>query len=88
MLIRAMSQDIIATDEIGKKEDGQAIEAAVCAGIKLITTIHGSSYEDVIQSGIGEMVLSGIFERLIFLSNTPKVGTVSAFRDWRNVSVI
>lgn len=88
MLIRAMSPDIIATDEIGKKEDGQAIEAAVCAGIKLITTIHGSSYEDVIQSGIGEMVLSGIFERLIFLSNTPKVGTVSAFRDWRNVSVI
>lgn len=88
MLIRAMSPDIIATDEIGKKEDGQAIEAAVCAGIKLITTIHGSSYQDVIKSGIGEMVLSGIFERLIFLSNTPKVGTVSAFRDWQNVSVI
>ncbi|MEL7657037.1 MAG: stage III sporulation protein AA, partial [Bacillota bacterium] len=88
MLIRSMSPDLIATDEIGKKEDCHAIEAAVCAGISLLTTIHGSSYEDVINSGIGEMVEKGVFERLIFLSNVPAIGSISAIRDWRNQNVI
>ncbi|MBR0596641.1 stage III sporulation protein AA [Sinanaerobacter chloroacetimidivorans] len=88
MLIRSMAPDIIATDEIGKKEDCYAIEAAVCAGIKLLTTIHGSTYEDLISSGIGEMVLSGVFERLIFLSNIPATGSIAGIRDWRNISMI
>ncbi|HVI43113.1 MAG TPA: stage III sporulation protein AA [Anaerovoracaceae bacterium] len=88
MLIRAMSPDLIATDEIGKKEDCHAIETAVCAGISLLTTIHGSSYEDVMNSGIGEIVEKGVFERLIFLSNVPAIGSISAIRDWRNQHVI
>ena len=88
MLIRSMSPDLIATDEIGKREDCHAIEAAVCAGISLLTTIHGSSYEDVINSGIGELVQKGVFERLIFLTNIPAIGSVSSIRDWRNRNVI
>lgn len=88
MLIRSMSPDLIATDEIGKKEDSHAIEAAVCAGISLLTTIHGNSYEDVINSGIGDMVEKGVFERLIFLSNSPAIGSISAIRDWRNQNVV
>jgi stage III sporulation protein AA len=88
MLIRSMSPDIIATDEIGKKEDCLAIETAVCAGISLLTTIHGNSYDDVKASGIGELVEKGVFERLIFLSNIPAIGSISAIRDWRNRHVI
>lgn len=88
MLIRSMSPELIATDEIGKREDCHAIEAAVCAGISLLTTIHGSCYEDVINSGIGELVEKGIFERLIFLSNIPAIGSISAIRDWRNHNVV
>jgi stage III sporulation protein AA len=83
-----MSPDLIATDEIGKREDCHAIEAAVCAGISLLTTIHGSSYEDVMSSGIGELVEKGVFERLIFLSNIPAIGSISAIRDWRNQHVV
>lgn len=88
MLIRSMAPDIIATDEIGKKEDCYAIEAAVCAGINLLTTIHGNTYEDLIHSGIGEMVTAGVFERLIFLSNLPATGSISSIRDHRNLSII
>ena len=88
MLIRAMSPDLIATDEIGKREDCHAIEAAVCAGISLLTTIHGSSYEDVMSSGIGELVEKGVFGRLIFLSNIPAIGSISTIRDWRNQHVV
>lgn len=88
MLIRSMSPDLIATDEIGKREDCHAIESAVCAGISLLTTIHGSSFEDVRNSGIGELVEKGVFERLIFLSNVPAIGSITAIRDWRNQNVV
>jgi len=88
MLIRSMSPDLIATDEIGKKEDCLAIETAVCAGVSLLTTIHGSRYEDIKDSGIGELVEKGVFERLIFLSNIPAIGSISAIRDWRNRHVV
>lgn len=84
MLIRAMSPDIIVTDEIGKKQDIQAIEAAVCAGINLLTTIHGNSFEDLLSSGIGDMVKTGVFQRFIFLSNIPKTGSIIGVRDFKN----
>lgn len=87
MLIRSMAPDIIVTDEIGKKEDCYAIEAAVCAGISLLTTIHGSCYDDLLHSGIGEMITKGVFERLIFLSNMPAIGSISMIRDGRNNNV-
>ncbi|MGI6731272.1 MAG: stage III sporulation protein AA [Anaerovoracaceae bacterium] len=87
MLIRSMSPDIIATDEIGKSEDCRSIEAAVCAGISLVTTIHGNSYDDLLNSGIGDLVRAGVFQRLIFLSNVPVVGSIAAIRDERNMNV-
>jgi len=76
MLIRAMSPDVVMTDEIGKKEDVKAIEEALCAGVKIITTIHGNSYEDVENSSIGELIRNHTFETLVFLSADPCVGTV------------
>lgn len=76
MLIRSMSPDVIITDEIGKKEDVGAIESALCAGVKTITTIHGSSYEDVENSAVGDLIKKHVFETLIFLSATPTTGTV------------
>lgn len=76
MLIRAMSPNIIATDEIGKSADIYAIEAAMCAGVNLITTIHGNSYEDILNSAIGSLVKKGTFSCIIFLSNVPKTGSI------------
>ena len=76
MLIRSMSPDVIITDEIGRKEDVGAIDSALCAGVKTITTIHGSSYEDVENSAVGELLKRHVFETLIFLSAEPSMGTV------------
>lgn len=76
MLIRSMSPNIIATDEIGKSADIYAVEAAICAGVNLITTIHGSSCEDVLNSAVGSLVKNGAFSCMIFLSNIPKTGTI------------
>ena len=76
MLIRSMSPDVIITDEIGRHEDVGAIEAALCAGVKTITTIHGSSFEDAAKSAVGSLITDHVFETLIFLSAQPVTGTV------------
>ena len=76
MLIRSMGPDVIVTDEIGRTEDAAAIEAAVCAGINIVASIHGSSYEEAAASRIGDIIKNGIFSRLIFLTNNPRTGTV------------
>lgn len=76
MLIRAMSPDVIITDEIGKKEDVKAIEDALCAGVKTITSIHGNSYEEVVNSAVGDLIAEHVFDTLIFLSSRPATGTV------------
>lgn len=77
MLIRAMSPDAVVTDEIGKKEDIAAIETAVCAGVSILTTIHGRNYDDLLASNMGPLITKGVFSRLIFLSNDPRTGSIS-----------
>ena len=49
MLIRAMSPDVVAVDEIGTGEDIRAIESVVNCGCKLLATVHGNSMEDMKQ---------------------------------------
>ena len=80
MMIRSMAPDVIVTDEIGKAEDIDAIESALCSGVKVITTIHGNTYEDLIRSRLGPLIESKVFTRVIFLTNTPSTGTISGVR--------
>ncbi len=80
MLIRSMAPDVIITDEIGKEEDIKAIETAVSAGVKIITTIHGNTYEDLMNSRLAPLVDKKLFTRIIFMSNVPQTGTVSEVR--------
>ncbi len=73
MVIRSMSPDIIVADEIGSKEDVEAINYAVCCGIKGIFTAHGSSIEDLnLNPAISELIKKQIFERLVFLDKKQK----------------
>lgn len=47
MLIRSMAPRVIACDEIGNKEDIEAIEKAIVSGVKGIFTMHGSNMDDI-----------------------------------------
>ena len=68
MLIRSMSPKVIVADEIGREEDIEAINYAVCSGIKGIFTAHGDSIEDVIKNPIlGKLYNTNTFERFLFL---------------------
>lgn len=77
MLIRSMSPEVIATDELGGYEDIKAINEALKAGIKLISTVHGEDLEDILtKNGLGEIIERKIFERIIIMDNSQGVGTI------------
>lgn len=76
MMIRAMSPQVIVTDEIGKTEDLAAIKACSASGVNLVTTIHGSSMEELRASEIGITAENGTFPTIVFLTNRPRVGTI------------
>jgi stage III sporulation protein AA len=81
MMIRSMSPEIVATDEIGRREDADAITDAVNAGVKVVTTIHGSSIGDFLNKQDLSKIQKGIFERYIVLSRNNGVGTLENVLD-------
>lgn len=82
MLIRAMSPDIIAVDEIGGRDDAFAIEDATRAGIKLIATIHGYSIDDIKnRKSLNDLFNENIFERYIILDISKGPGTIKEILD-------
>lgn len=77
MLIRTMAPKIIVADEIGSVEDVEAINQAVCSGIKGIFTAHGNSIEDMmLNPALKELLKTHIFERIIFLSTKLEKGEI------------
>lgn len=77
MLLRGMNPEIIITDEIGTENDEKAILSTVNCGVKIICSAHGYDVEDVKRrEGIGRLIDSKIFERIIVLSNKNGIGTV------------
>jgi stage III sporulation protein AA len=82
MLIRSMSPQIIAVDEIGSKEELEAIDYVIGCGCKLIATVHGSSIEDIRSKPIlSELVKKKLFERYIILSNYSEIGHLEEIYD-------
>lgn len=62
LMIRAMSPQVVAVDEIGGEEDVDALMRAKHAGIRLIATMHGEGIEDI-------RPVHRIFNRYIFLKS-------------------
>ncbi|MCM3566652.1 stage III sporulation protein AA [Neobacillus mesonae] len=77
MMIRSMSPEILVVDEIGNREDAEAIQEAVHAGIQLFMTTHGSSLEEISKRpSLQNIVQQRIFERYIVLSRKSGPGTI------------
>ena len=69
MLIRSMSPQIIACDEIGGKEDVDTIKSAIYSGVKGIFTAHGKNIEEIIKNPeLNILVKENIIEKIIQLS--------------------
>ena len=88
MLIRSMSPEVVAVDEIGTGEDIRAIESVVNCGCKLLATVHGNSMEDMKQKPLlNRLVESHVFERYIVLDAKPHAGSVQAIFDGRGTTL-
>lgn len=68
MLVRSMSPDVIVADEIGTKEDIEAIKYAVTSGVKGIFTAHANNIEDIKKSPILKELLDlNLIDKIIIL---------------------
>ena len=68
MLVRTMAPEIIACDEIGSKEDVEAIHYALYSGVKGIFTMHGRSVEDIKNNKqIYELIENREIQKVVFL---------------------
>lgn len=89
MLIRAMTPDVVVTDEIGTAEDAQACVEASCAGVAVIASAHGAGKKDLAnRPSLQRLVSSSTFSRIILLSCRRGPGTVEEVCDGRGVTLL
>lgn len=75
--IRALAPEVLVTDELGTVDDAKAIVEAGAAGINVLASIHGDSWENVKRRRVGQVLSEGhIFRRLVFLSRRLGPGTI------------
>lgn len=68
MLLRTMSPQWIAVDEITAPEDLEALDQAAYCGVRLLATAHGDSMEDLQRRPLyGRLMERGVFQRVCLL---------------------
>lgn len=69
ILVRSMSPDVIACDEIGSIEDIKAIDHAMCSGVRGIFTAHGKDIDEINKNPeLSKLLNKHVFERIILLN--------------------
>lgn len=82
MLIRTMAPEVIAVDEIGGRQDMEAIEYVRNCGCKLIATVHGSSIDDIrTKPLLRKLIQEHTFERYVVLGDTKSAGRITEVFD-------
>lgn len=89
MLIRSMSPNVIAVDEIGSRDDLEAIEHVIRCGCSIVATVHGSSIKDIeAKPVLSELMRRNYFERYIVLSNLDGVGSIEHIYDGKGTVLL
>ncbi|MDD3364459.1 MAG: stage III sporulation protein AA, partial [Syntrophomonas sp.] len=83
MAIRSLSPHALITDEIGRREDIEAIQECINAGVAVITSIHARNIEEAEKRPLlRELLATGAFEILVVLSRRRGPGTVEEIVRW------
>ena len=88
MLIRSMSPEVIVCDEIGSKQDIEAINYAMCSGVKGIFTAHGNSLEEIMLNEQINQLLEKYIVQIIIVLNDNKRGEIKNIYKLQNKSYI
>lgn len=82
MLLRSMSPQIIAVDELGSERDRHAVRNVFYCGCRLLATAHGSSISDIRKNPLlGDMLGQRMFERYVLLGNSEMPGRIIRILD-------
>lgn len=84
LMLRTLSPDIIALDEITAEEDVRAISAVCSCGVGILATVHGESPEEVFGKPIyKELLALNVFEKALVLKkqNGEYTWSISEMRD-------
>ena len=66
MLLRSMSPQVLAVDELGSAEDFRAVEQAAYAGCRVIGTIHATDVQDLLKKPyFSKITETTVFQRYI-----------------------
>lgn len=88
MLLRSMSPQVIAVDEIGSGKDMDALKYVSHAGCSILATIHGTSMEEVRTRPIlRNLIDMRLFQRYILMENAENIGQVKAVYDERGYCI-
>lgn len=74
-LLRSMSPDVIATDELGTDKDADAVSKIINSGVSVIATAHGRDIKQLLNRKAFRRMLA-VFEVIIILSKRNGAGTV------------
>lgn len=76
MAVRSMAPQVVCTDEIGGKDDVEAIKYLCKCGVSFITTMHGKSLKDIESGLMKEILDEGYLSTVIILSNKSGIGSI------------
>jgi len=89
MMVRSMSPQVLAMDELGHSEDVNAIADALRTGVQILSTAHASTLEEARNRPvISHLLDQGVFERLVVLSRQHGPGTIEEVHDLRTGRVL
>ncbi len=89
MLLRSMSPQVVATDEIGRSEDVAAIWEMVHTGVSILATAHASSWDELeSRPFLKDLIRCRVFRRYVFLSRRDGPGTIRGIYNEERRSVI
>ena len=72
MALRALSPQVLITDELGGEEDACAVREACFAGVKVLASAHGDSERELVgRTGLQTLFSQKAFERILILGKRP-----------------
>lgn len=84
VLLRSMSPEVIAADEVGRPEDVAALHEAAMAGAAVVATAHGASLDELAaRPMLRELLGASLFEVFVVLSRRNGPGTVELVTEGR-----
>ena len=80
MLIRSMSPQVVAVDELGTQEDFLAVEQAVNCGSRVIGTVHAADMKELSEKKyLRQWMEKSIFKRFILIERENAKRNISVF---------